>query len=304
MLMPDDTAAQAVPLRKPRQDEIDVFGVTHPGRVRPDNQDHFLIGTLGRRLQVLQTSLPEPPESSAVIPEMPSTERAAFLAVIADGVGGSVRGEEASRLAVAATTQYLARTLNCYYTVDSTDDAAFMRGLEAAARDSHEAILRRGGDDDKRRGMATTLTLWLGIWPRAYLLQVGDSRYYMFRNGTLTQVSRDQTVAQELIDHGVLSWIDASQTRWAHVLSSAIGGPQSAPTVTSIQNDWSTVHLLCSDGLTKHVSDDQIRDHLAAMTSARQVCEDLLQAALDAGGRDNISIIVGRAVTLPDPVPA
>lgn len=304
MPMPDDVLAQAAPARKPRNDEIDVFGVTHRGHVRPENQDHFLIGTLGSQLRVLQTSLPDPPQVSAVIPDLAPSERAAFLAVVADGVGGSVRGEEASRLAVAAATLYLARTLHCYYTVDTTDDAAFTRGLEAAARDSHEELLRRGGSDEERRGMATTLTLWLGIWPRAYLLQVGDSRYYLYREGELTQVSRDQTVAQELIDQGVLSWIDASRTRWANVLSSAIGGPQSTPTVTSIQNDWSTVHLLCSDGLTKHVSDDQIRHHLATMTSARQVCEDLLQAALDDGGRDNISIIVGRAVMAPGPVPA
>jgi len=66
--------------------------------------------------------------------------------------------------------------------------------------------------------------------------------------------------------------------------------------VTVIDNDWNMVHLLCSDGLTKHLSDDHIRERLMAMTSARQVCEDLLQDALDAGGRDNITLIVGRAV--------
>lgn len=296
MLTPDNAAAQATPARKPRTEEIDVFGATHRGRVRPDNQDHFLIGTLGSQLRVLQTSLPQPPAADAVIPGLPPTERAAFLAVVADGVGGSVRGEEASRLAVEATTLYIARTLHCYYTVDATDDAAFMRGLEDAARESHEEVLRRGGNE-QRRGMATTLTLWLGIWPRVYLLQVGDSRCYMLRNGELTQASHDQTVAQELIDHGVLSRTDAEHTRWANVLSSAIGGPHSTPTVTSIQNDWSTVHMLCSDGLTKHVSDDEIRQYLATMSSARQVCQDLMQTALDRGGRDNITIIVGRTMT-------
>ncbi|HSJ08236.1 MAG TPA: protein phosphatase 2C domain-containing protein [Longimicrobiales bacterium] len=293
MLSPD-RAGDAV--RKPRNDEIDVFGITHPGHVRPENQDHFLIGSLGNRLSVLQTSLPNVPVLDPVIPGLPPTERAAFLAAVADGVGGGRHGEEASRLAVEAVTLYIARTLHCYYTTNPANDDDFIDALRAAARETHEEILRRDGGEDRRHGMATTLTLWLGIWPRAYVLQVGDSRYYLLRNGELTQVSRDQTVAQELIDQGVLSWMDASRTRWANVLSSAIGGPQSVPIVTSIRNDWTTTHLLCSDGLTKHVSDAEISRHLAGMTSARQACEDLLQAALDGGGRDNISIVVGRAV--------
>jgi serine/threonine protein phosphatase PrpC len=108
-------------------------------------------------------------------------------------------------------------------------------------------------------------------------------------------------VAQELIDSGALAPDVALRTPWANVLSSALGGPTNAPTVTHIRNDWSTVHLLCSDGLTRHVPDELIRERLLAMTSARQVCEDLLQDALDGGGRDNITIVVGRAVPSDDP---
>ena len=144
--------------------------------------------------------------------------------------------------------------------------------------------------------MATTLTLWLGVWPRAYLLQVGDSRCYVLHEGELTQISRDQTMAQELVEAGVLARADAQRTRWAHTLSSAIGGRQTAPVVTRMDSDWGKVGLLCSDGLTTHVSDDRIRERLRHMTSARQVCEDLLQDALDGGGTDNITILVGRTI--------
>jgi protein phosphatase len=144
--------------------------------------------------------------------------------------------------------------------------------------------------------MATTLTLYLGVWPRAYLLQVGDSRFYTFRNGSLTRISRDQTMAQELVDQGVLTMSTAFSTRWANVLSSSIGGKQTAPLVTHLDQDWNNIGLLCSDGLTKHVSDERIAEHLGNMTSAKQVCEDLLQDALDDGGTDNITIIVGRDV--------
>ena len=149
--------------------------------------------------------------------------------------------------------------------------------------------------------MATTLTLFIGIWPKIYLVQIGDSRYYLLREGVLTQVSRDQTIAQDLIDQGVLARAHAS--RWADVLSSAIGGSYARPVVTRIDQDRSYVHLLCSDGLTKHVSDEQIAERLRSMTSAQQVCEDLLQDALDGGGTDNITIIVGRAVSPPGGLP-
>jgi serine/threonine protein phosphatase PrpC len=290
------TGRSVSPARKPRNDELDVFGITHAGLVRSTNQDHFLTASLGRDLTVLQTSLGDRLPELAVIPGLPAQERAAFLALVADGVGGSAQGEEASRLAIEEVTSYIARSLHAFYTADPADDAAFRRALEDAAQQSHEEILRRANDDTARSGMATTLTLWIGIWPRAWLLQVGDSRYYQLRAGELTQVSRDQTVAQELIDSGALAPGVALRTPWANVLSSALGGPTNAPTVTLIRNDWNTVHLLCSDGLTRHVPDDLIRERLLAMTSARQVCEDLLQDALDGGGRDNITIVVGRAV--------
>jgi serine/threonine protein phosphatase PrpC len=288
-------AIDVKPERKPLDNEIDVFGLTNVGLVRPLNQDHFLIATLGRELRILRTSLPDGLPDLPVIPDFPETERAAFLAIVADGVGGSANGEEASRVAVEEVTSHLARSLQHFYTTDTGDEAKFREALEEAARQSHAHILERAAAEPTNAGMATTLTLFLGVWPYAYLLQIGDSRYYLLRNGELTQVSRDQTVAQDLVDTGVLTPGNAQHTRWAHVLSSALGGPNTSPSVTRVQNDWNSVHLLCSDGLTKHVSDERIRDRLMTMTSAQKACEDLLQDALDDGGRDNITIIVGQA---------
>jgi len=84
----------------------------------------------------------------------------------------------------------------------------------------------------------------------------------------------------------------------ANVLTSSIGGPQTSPVVKRLPNSWSTVHMLCSDGLTKHVSDERIAERLGKMTSAKQVCEALLQDALDGGGTDNITITLGRALAV------
>ena len=125
---------------------------------------------------------------------------------------------------------------------------------------------------------------------------MGDSRFYIFRDDKLTRISRDQTMAQELVDQGVLTQSSAVNTKWAHVLSSSIGGQQTAPLVTRLDQEWGNVNLLCSDGLTKHVSDEQIEKRLRTMTSSKQACEDLLQDALDDGGSDNISIVVVRDV--------
>jgi protein phosphatase len=276
--------------RKPRDDEIDSYGLTHPGLVRPSNQDHFLIGQLRQRFHVKQSSLPE-------FAELPvAEERIASLMMVADGVGGGQKGEMASRLALEELTQYITESVRCYYSADS-GDSDFTRALEAGAIKSHHAVIERGASDPDSRGMATTLTLWIGVWPWCYLLQVGDSRYYQYRDGKLVQISRDQTMAQELLDSGVFARsIAAGNSPLSNMLSSSIGGHQTAPVVKRLPNSWSTTHLLCSDGLTRHVPDARIAERLSEMESARQVCEDLLQDALDGGGTDNITITVGRVI--------
>jgi len=277
------------PSRKPLDDELDVFGLTHQGKVRKNNEDAFLLASIHKRVVVEATSLSDTQRLPL------GDERLAVIAMIADGVGGLASGEEASALALETAMQYVNESMNCYYRTDSSA-AEFIVELRAAAIRAHEAVLAARVGEGPRRRMASTLTLYMGVWPNYYLLQVGDSRYYTWRDQTLTQVSRDQTLAQDLVDQGVLSATLAPNTPMAHVLSSAIGGDQADPVVTHLPADWGNVHLMCSDGLTKHVSDARIAERLAGMTSAKQVCEALLQDALDGGGTDNITIIVRRFV--------
>ena len=94
--------------------------------------------------------------------------------------------------------------MRCYYAARAEDDEEFFEALKEAALGCHGELMRRGQKDPDYRGMATTLTLYLGVWPCAYLLQVGDSRCYILEQGQLTQLTRDQTMAQELIDLGVM----------------------------------------------------------------------------------------------------
>jgi serine/threonine protein phosphatase PrpC len=274
---------------KPLDNEIDAYGLTHIGKVREANMDHFLLCSLHRQIVLHQTSLPD----VSALP--PGGERLAFLAMVADGVGSNAKGEQASRLAVQQLTQYVTGAMRCYYTADATEES-FIQDLQKAALESHKAVVRRAAQHPQLKGMATTLTVFLGVWPWIYVLQVGDSRYYIYTEGKLTQITRDQTMAQDLVDQGVLTQTVAAGSPLAHVLSSSIGGEEAVPVVSRIPSDRQRVHLMCSDGLTKHVSDERIRERLAGMTSAKQACEALLQDALDDGGTDNITIIVGRIV--------
>jgi protein phosphatase len=274
--------------RKPRDDEIDVHGLTHPGKVRKDNQDHFLLATVHKRVQVLATNLGK--QETLPVGE----QRVAFLAVVADGVGGEEGGAEASATALECCMQYVNDSMSCLFDRDVAEDR-FTESLQRCALRSHETILARARENDLGT-MATTLTLFMGVWPAYYLLQVGDSRYYLYREGQLMQITRDQTLAEDLVDQGILSRAQAPHTQFAHVLSSALGASEAMPVVTRLRAEWDSVHLLCSDGLTKHVSDELIAHRLSTMTSAKQVCEQLVQDALDDGGTDNITIIVGRQI--------
>ena len=282
--------APPAPDRKPRDDEMDIFGLTHPGKVRGENQDQFLVCSLRKQAVVHLTSLAETSHLTA------GSERVALLMMVADGVGGGLKGAEASRIALEAVTRYVSRCMACYYAAGSGDDRDFFAALQNGALECHAELLRRGEEDPDYRGMATTLTLYLGHWPRAYLLQVGDSRCYLLRGDELSQVSRHQTMAQELIDMGVMDPADTAGTRLEHTLSSSIGGRQTAPVVTRFDLSWDTTVLLCSDGLTRHVSDERICERLREAKTSREACETLVADALEGGGSDNVTVLVRRAM--------
>jgi serine/threonine protein phosphatase PrpC len=288
---PTDPAVAAP--RKPRDDELDCYGLTHQGKVRATNEDHFLLASLHKTMRVRSTSLPNPE-----LLEMPS-ERLALLMMVADGVGGANAGEEASRAAVESVAAYVTETMQCYYRADPSNAPAFIESLQAGAAQCHAAVVARATGHPELRGMATTLTLGLGVWPTLYLLQVGDSRAYQLRDGKLVRLTRDQTVAQELVDTGVLKPADLSRSPLAHVLSSAIGA-EWRPVVTSVPLIPTVTTFLCTDGLSKHLSDDHIRDRLVKIQSSEEVCHTLVDDALAAGGSDNITVICVR-VRQPTP---
>jgi protein phosphatase len=284
------TASSDAPAR-PRDDELDLFGLTHRGRVREVNEDQFLLCTVHPQVVIHGTSLPEP-ESWAL-----RGQRLATILLVADGVGGSAAGSTASRLATEAVTKYVASSLRSYHAAGSSSEGELMDALRGAAIEAHETVCAEAATHLGGRQMATTLSLGVVAWPWLYVVQVGDSRCYFYENGSLRQVTRDQTIAQELVDQGALSREGAQASPLSHVLSSAIGASEAIPVISKVDvRTRGCVVLFCTDGLTKHVSDAEIAQHIGAMQSAEQVCRELLQLALDRGGTDNVTLVVGRAV--------
>ncbi len=284
------------PGERPRDDELDLFGLTHPGKVRRENQDHFLLATLHRQMVVHGTSLPD-----ADWLQRPS-ERLATIMLVADGVGGGYAGGEASRLATETVARYTRGAMQCFHTAGGADEHEFHAALKAAAHEAHQAVSAEAAARGQApgqvgaRGFATTLTLAIAVWPWMYVVQVGDSRCYFFDGGVLRQITRDQTVAQDLVDQGLLEADQAAESPLAHVLASAIGGEMTEPVVSRIDIERrGCVVLLCSDGLTKHVVHDEIAQRVRTMASSERLCRDLLDLALERGGSDNVTVLAARA---------
>ena len=269
--------------RKPLDRELDVFGMTDVGKVRKRNEDQFLICSLHKRMNVHSTSLP----SMDLLPL--SGERMTLLTLVADGVGGHAGGDKASRLATETIARYITHSMQCYYTRDPYEDE-FLDQLHNTVMQCHEDLIAEASKNPESVGMATTLTLLLEMWPKGYIVQVGDSRCYRLRGDRLIQITRDQTLAQDLIDEGVVT--PSKADAWSHVLSSAMGGAEANPVIYKIDLSWDDVVLLCSDGLIAHVTDDEIHNELSHMESAEQVGRKLVSMALDRGGRDNITVVV------------
>ena len=273
---------------RPTDTELDMFGLTHIGLVRKENQDHFMLCTVHPQVVVHGTSLPDPDSLPL------RGERIATYMLVADGVGSGAGGGEASRLALATITQYVASSMRFYHSAGAASDAEFYQALTDAALEAHAAVLKRRAEDPDAK-MATTLTLAVAVFPWMYVTQVGDSRCYIFWDGALTQITRDQTIAQGLADQGILPADRVSSSPLSNVLSSAIGGDEAMPVVSRVKIPRGCVILLATDGLTKHVSNDEIAGQIKVMESSEQLCRSLLAMVLERGASDNITLIAARA---------
>lgn len=281
---------------RPADEDLDMFGITHQGKVRADNQDHFLVSTVHPQVVIRNTSLPDPDRLPL------RGTRLATVLILADGVGGAAAGSEAARLATEAITTYVSSTLRSYHAAGSSTEEELLDSLRDAALEAHSAVRAESAKRTDSRNMATTLTMCIVVWPWAYVVQVGDSRAYYFGNDTLELLTRDQTIAQALVDQGIMPPDRLDRSPLKHVLSSAIGADTALPVVTRFNiTERGACILMCSDGLNKHVSDEEIAQYIRNMKSSEQLCRDLLDLAMERGGSDNTTIIAARA-PMPKPI--
>jgi len=252
--------------------------------VRATNEDHFAIMTIQKSVRLLATNL----QDTTLLDGMGGPEVHIF--VVADGIGGTAGGKVASGVAVRSVVEYLAEAVNCVQDFDIDREQIFLDILSTAVWRGHERLKKMF---PAQGGPATTLTMTTLVWPRAYIIHAGDSRGYFLRKGALRQFTRDQTMGDDLVDRDAVTEQQARRAGWYNVLSSEVGGCL-LPSVGLIDLAEGDTLLLCTDGLTKHVPDDRIAALLAA-GSAESAAQSLIDAALEAGGHDNVTAVVARA---------
>ncbi|MFI5210875.1 MAG: PP2C family protein-serine/threonine phosphatase, partial [Gemmatimonadales bacterium] len=239
-------------------------------------------------LKVHLTSLPESERGDQ------SSRSKGWLFLVADGVGGVPGGQQASGTALRAIADYVTDAMDLYAQSGPEVEPGLLEELRHSVEKSHEVVLAEAEREHGHRGMATTLTMVMARWPRAYLVHVGDSRCYRLRAGKLELLTRDQTLAQALVDAGALAPERKEESALKHVLWSAVGGSEAKIEVSAEDLKWDDVMLLCSDGLTKHVTDEEIRQALMSDDSAPAICQGLVGLANDRGGSDNVTVVVAR----------
>src|SRR5262245_12416035 len=268
---------------------------TDVGKVRPHNEDSYLVFRTARSFKRLATSLPEDQ-----LPER--FHEAGYVMAVADGMGGHGAGEVASSLALRTAVALVLNAAHWALKLDHPEERA-AQIEEAIARGTryfeqiHEALAAEALADAALSRMGTTLTASYSFGKDLFVLHVGDSRAYLFRQGQLQQLTRDHTMVQTMVDAGVLSREEAARHRLRHVLTRALGGGAADAARVDVTHrellDGDTV-LLCSDGLSGMVSDAEIQSILARGDAMQATCDALVERALEGGGKDNVTVVLAR----------
>ena len=263
-----------------------VYGAaTHQGKVRSRNEDHYAVVRRTRSREILATNVS--------LDELDLPEDEAFTLVVADGCGGEGFGHLASQLAIRTVWESAGRTASWLMKLGNTDAGEINEHVTACAKLIQQAFLTRSRDDPRLAGMSTTWTCaYLTDWD-AIVAHVGDSRAYHGREGKLAQITRDHTLAEELLRSGASP---DDVMRFRSVLTRAFGGDggEVVPDVHQIHLRDGDALLLCSDGLTAVVQDAEIASLVFSHVEPQGACDKLIELALDRGGPDNITVVLVR----------
>jgi protein phosphatase len=269
--------------------QADIAGLSHPGKVRPNNEDHFLILRFGRFLESLSTNLPAD--------QVPSRfEDAGYGMAVADGMGGHAAGEEASKLAITTLVNLVLSTPDWILRADDPSYAEeIMRRAGERFEQVDQALGEEGQDDPQLHGFGTTMTVAASVGRDLFVTHIGDSRAYLFRQGKLHQLTRDHTLIGELYEAGMITRTQARTHHLRHALTRHLGSACGAKAdVEKLALADGDSLLLCSDGLSEMVSNNEIAAILADVAVSEALCGRLVDRALEAGGKDNVTVIVAQ----------
>ena len=284
-----DLLEQTFPKEFSSQVKVDVYGLSHRGLVRPNNEDHFLVVRGGRELEAIMGNLPADIVSRRF-------DEVFYGMAVADGLGGEVGGEIASRRALESLLSMVLHTPDWMLRLGKPEINEVMWRMADRFIRVHAALLHEAAQDPYLQGMATTLTTALTMGDDLIMTHVGDSRIYLVRDGQMRQLTRDDTLAQQLIDTGLHNQNDQLVKELRNVLKQALGAKvtEFRPEVEYMKLADGDQLLLCTDGLTDAVDGEAIEQVLKKNCLAKETAEELLRLALEKGGPDNITLIVSR----------
>ena len=259
-------------------------GLTDQGRTRTTNEDQFVIADVRRVLKVQESSIPQP--------ESLLGTALGHLLVVADGIGGHRGGDVASTMAVMGIENLLLNTIAWLCNIHGE---GVMRELHQALRTTDRWVEQAAGRQPEFRGMGTTLTMAYVNDRTLFVAHAGDSRCYLWRQGALECLTRDHTLVAELVSAGSITPEQAAHHEMRNVVLNSVGGGNSAvkPEVHKHTVEPGDILLLCTDGLTGMVPDDDIAEILARGAPPEQTCQALVDEANRQGGKDNITAVVG-----------
>ncbi len=277
----DSDGASSAPRAPHGEIRLKLFARTDVGQVREHNEDNFIVADLSRRARGLLES-----NRTAVV------GKHGLLFSVCDGMGGAAAGEIASQLAVDVLYERM---------IDGLDDTQpltrdqLARRLTRAIEAAGLRIFQEAKLDRTRRGMGTTVTAAALVDDHLFLAQVGDSRGYIVRGGKLVQLTRDQSLVNQLIEAGQLTEEEAETFEHNNIILQALGTADTVQVdLTYCELRQGDVLLLCSDGLSGMVRADDIREALSSAEEPVDACKLLTDRANQAGGHDNITVVVVR----------
>ena len=270
--------------------QMDCAGLTDPGRKRPTNQDHYLIADLNKSMRVHATSLSLDDETRVYGGSQGK------LLIVADGMGGEAAGERASTMAVDQLTTYILNSLAWFFRLEEDSEHDFEEQLKEALESCQKSIQDLVTIHPELNSMGTTMTMVYMVWPRVFVVHVGDSRCYLLRDDTFEQITVDHTVSQMMEESGQISHEAARKSSMRHVLWNVIGGRSNELSVDvyKLTLQRGDTLLLCTDGLYDMVPDEKLQDILRKNTTAEAACRELVDLANENGGKDNITLIISR----------